>query len=196
MRPFHVDVPQSALDDLHRRIDATRWPEQMPFTGWERGVPLGYLQELTAHWREVFDWRAVEARLNSFPQIMTTIDGADVHALHVRSPEPDAFPLVLTHGWPGSVLEFLEVLGALEAARRVLRSERAAVAVGRVGVVDAGDGRGEFLPRRLAAARESLQCAAGIAVAERDDLVAPLGTARRSERDSQRKPHVMKTSKL
>lgn len=113
MRPFHVDVPQSALDDLHRRIDATRWPEQLPFTGWERGVPLGYLQELTAHWRETFDWRAVEARLNSFPQIMTTIDGADVHALHVRSPEPGALPLVLTHGWPGSVLEFLDVIGPL-----------------------------------------------------------------------------------
>lgn len=113
MRPFRVDIPQTALDDLHRRLDATRWPDQLPFTGWERGVPLGYLKELAAHWRESFDWRAVEARLNSFPQLITEIDGADVHFLHVRSPEPDALPLVLTHGWPGSVLEFLDVIGPL-----------------------------------------------------------------------------------
>jgi epoxide hydrolase len=113
MRPFRIDIPQAALDDLHRRLDRTRWPSALPGVGWERGVPLSYLQELAAYWRNEYDWRAWEARLNEFPQFTTEIDGANVHFLHVESPEPDALPLVLTHGWPGSVVEFVEVIGPL-----------------------------------------------------------------------------------
>ena len=113
IRPFRIDIPQAALDDLHRRLDRTRWPSELPGVGWERGVPLSYLQELAAYWRNEYNWRAWEARLNEFPQFTTEIDGANVHFLHVESPEPDALPLVLTHGWPGSVVEFAEVIGPL-----------------------------------------------------------------------------------
>ncbi|MDX2918406.1 MULTISPECIES: epoxide hydrolase family protein [Streptomyces] len=117
MRPFRIEIAQSDIDDLHRRIDATRWPSEIPGSGWDRGVPLSYLKELTGHWRHGYDWRAAEAELNAFPQFITTIDGADVHFLHVRSPEPDAVPLILTHGWPGSVAEFLDVIGPLSDPR-------------------------------------------------------------------------------
>ncbi|MER6910144.1 epoxide hydrolase family protein [Streptomyces sp. NPDC000594] len=117
MRPFHVRVPQEDLDDLRARLRATRWPARMPDTGWSRGAPQSYLQELAAYWRDGFDWRATEARINAFPQFMTTIDGADIHFLHVRSPEPDAVALLLTHGWPGSFIEFLEVIGPLTDPR-------------------------------------------------------------------------------
>jgi microsomal epoxide hydrolase len=114
IRPFRIDIPQADLDDLHRRLDATRWPEgEIPGTGWERGVPGAYLRELAAYWRERYDWRAAEAELNRYPQFITEIDGTDVHFLHVRSPQPDAMPLILTHGWPGSVAEFLDVIGPL-----------------------------------------------------------------------------------
>jgi epoxide hydrolase len=113
IRPFRIDIPQADLDDLRDRLARTRWPDQLPETGWERGVPLGYLRELAAYWRDGYDWRKHEAALNQHPQFTTTIDGATVHFLHVRSPEPDALPLVLTHGWPGSVVEFLEVIGPL-----------------------------------------------------------------------------------
>ncbi|WP_426502246.1 epoxide hydrolase family protein [Dactylosporangium sp. McL0621] len=112
MRRFRIDVPQTQLDDLHRRLADTRWPAQ-PDTGWERGVPLTYLRELAEYWRTGFDWRAAEARLNSYEQYVTEIDGADVHFLHVRSPHAGARPLLLTHGWPGSVAEFLDVIGPL-----------------------------------------------------------------------------------
>jgi epoxide hydrolase len=111
--PFTIDIPQAALDDLHARLDRTRWPSELPGVGWERGVPVDYLKELTAYWRDDYDWRAWEARVNEFPQFTTTIDGANIHFLHVQSPEPDALPLILTHGWPGSVVEFLEVIGPL-----------------------------------------------------------------------------------
>ncbi|MGW2157993.1 epoxide hydrolase family protein [Nonomuraea sp. NPDC001699] len=117
MRPFRIDIPDADLLDLHRRLDATRWPDELPGTGWERGVPLGYLKELADHWRHGFDWRAAEAELNRHPQFVDEIDGADVHFLHVRSPEPDAVPLLLTHGWPGSVAEFLDVIGPLTDPR-------------------------------------------------------------------------------
>ncbi|MET8233585.1 epoxide hydrolase family protein [Micromonospora sp. NPDC005298] len=113
MRPFRIEFPQSALDDLKRRIDDTRWPDEMPGVGWDRGVPLGYLKELASYWRTEFDWRAVEARLNEFPQYLTEIDGTSVHFMHIRSPEAGALPLILTHGWPGTVAEFLDVIGPL-----------------------------------------------------------------------------------
>ena len=117
MRPFRVDIPQDAIDDLHRRLAATRWPTELPGVGWERGVPLDYLVELAEYWRCSFDWRAAERRLNRFPQFVTEIDGANVHFLHVRSPEPEAVPLLLTHGWPGSVTEFLDVIEPLTDPR-------------------------------------------------------------------------------
>ena len=117
MQPFRIDIPQADLDDLHRRIAATRWPDELPDVGWDRGVPVAYLKELAEYWRTSYDWRAAEARLNRYPQFSTEIDGADIHFLHVRSPEPDALPLLLTHGWPGSVAEFLDVIGPLSDPR-------------------------------------------------------------------------------
>ncbi len=117
IRPFRVATPQAALDDLRARLASTRWPAPVPDTGWSRGVPQPYLQELADYWREEFDWRATEARVNAFPQFVATVDGADIHFLHVRSPEPGAMPLLLTHGWPGSFLEFLDVLGPLSDPR-------------------------------------------------------------------------------
>jgi microsomal epoxide hydrolase len=113
MRPFRIHIPQATLDDLHRRIDQTRWPEELPGVGWERGVPLNYLKELTGYWRNGYDWRAAEARLNRFAQFTTDIDGVNVHFLHVRSPEPDATPIILTHGWPGSSADYLSVIEPL-----------------------------------------------------------------------------------
>ncbi|WP_436758618.1 epoxide hydrolase family protein [Streptosporangium sp. V21-05] len=117
IRPFHIDIPQADLDDLRDRLARTRWPRELPDTGWSRGVPLDYLKDLAAYWAGGFDWRAQEARLNAFPQFVTTIDGQDIHFLHVRSPEPDARPLLLTHGWPSSPYEFLEVIGPLTDPR-------------------------------------------------------------------------------
>ncbi|MFC5218549.1 epoxide hydrolase family protein [Streptomyces coerulescens] len=113
VRPFRLDIPQSDLDDLHDRLDRTRWPDEIPGSGWAYGVPTDYLRDLVRHWRNVYDWRAAEARLNEWPQFTTTIDGANVHFAHVRSPEPDATPLIITHGWPGSIVEFLDVVGPL-----------------------------------------------------------------------------------
>src|SRR5262249_3451317 len=117
MKPFHIDIPQDQLDDLQRRLAHTRWPDELPAVGWSRGVPLPYLKERAGYWRISYDWRAAEARLNRFPQFTTLIDGANVHFLHVRSPERDALPLLLTHGWPGSVAEFLDVIGPLTDPR-------------------------------------------------------------------------------
>ncbi|WP_042448346.1 epoxide hydrolase family protein [Streptacidiphilus jiangxiensis] len=111
--PFRIDIPQSDLDDLSARLTAVRWPAELPGAEWSRGVPLGYLKELVEYWRTSYDWRKHEAELNEIPQFTTEIDGQNVHFLHVRSPEPDAMPLVLTHGWPGSVVEFLDVIGPL-----------------------------------------------------------------------------------
>jgi microsomal epoxide hydrolase len=117
MRTFRIDVPQSDLDDLTRRLESTRWPAELPGDSWDRGVPLGYLKELAEYWRTSFDWRKAEARLNSHEQFVTEIDGVPVHFLHVRSPEPQARPLLLTHGWPGGVAEFLDVIGPLHDPR-------------------------------------------------------------------------------
>ena len=117
MEPFRIDVPDRALDDLHERLDRTRWPAEQAGIGWSRGVPIGYLRELTEYWRTTYDWRRHEAELNRLPQLTTTIDGTTVHAVHVRSPEPGALPLVLTHGWPGSIVELLDVIGPLTDPR-------------------------------------------------------------------------------
>ncbi|MFF8293163.1 epoxide hydrolase family protein [Streptomyces sp. NPDC016309] len=117
LRPFRIDVPQDQLDDLRSRLAATRWPDELPGVGWSRGVPLTYLQGLAEYWRTAYDWRAHEAALNAFPQYLTTIDGQNVHFLHVRSPEPGATPLMLLHGWPGSVADFLDVIGPLSDPR-------------------------------------------------------------------------------
>ncbi|MDC0769826.1 epoxide hydrolase family protein [Streptomyces sp. HD] len=110
---FRIDIPQSDLDDLHDRLDRTRWPDELPGVGWAYGVPSDYLRELVRYWRHTYDWRAAEARLNEWPQFTTEIDGAHVHFAHVRSPEPDATPLIVTHGWPGSIVEFLDIVGPL-----------------------------------------------------------------------------------
>ena len=117
MRPFRIDVPQEDLDDLRDRLGRTRWPGEVPGVGWDRGVPPNYLKELAEYWRTSYDWREWEARLNGIPQFTTTIDGQNVHFLHVRSPESGAFPLILSHGWPGSVVEFLDVIGPLTDPR-------------------------------------------------------------------------------
>ena len=113
MQPFRVDVSDEDLDELRRRIRATRWPEREPVTDHSQGVPLDYLRELCRYWADDYDWRRCEQALNAFPQVRHEIDGLGIHALHVRSPHEDALPLVLTHGWPGSVLEFLDVIGPL-----------------------------------------------------------------------------------
>ncbi|MEU8242609.1 epoxide hydrolase family protein [Actinoplanes missouriensis] len=115
--PFRVDIPQSQLDDLKARLANTRWPDELPGVGWSRGVPVGYLRELAEYWRDGFDWRAQEAAINAYPQHRVTLDGQRVHFLHVRSPEPDATPLLLLHGWPGGVVDFLDVIGPLTDPR-------------------------------------------------------------------------------
>lgn len=110
---FTIAVPQAQLDDLQSRLRATRWPDALPGTGWELGTDLAYLRELCASWAEEFDWRRAEARLNAWEHHRTVIDGQQLHYLHAPSPHPGALPLLLTHGWPGSVVEFLHVLGPL-----------------------------------------------------------------------------------
>lgn len=115
--PFRIEIPQSDIDDLHARLANTRWPADVAGTGWSRGAPTSYVKDLAEYWRTGFDWRGWEARLNEFPQFTTEIDGQNVHFLHVRSPEPDAMPLILTHGWPGSVVEFIDLIGPLTDPR-------------------------------------------------------------------------------
>lgn len=117
VQPFEVNIPQQDLDDLRERLARTRWPSEVPGAGWDRGVPLDYPKELAEYWRTRYDWREHEARLNGFPQFTTEIDGQNVHFLHVRSPDPGALPLILTHGWPGSVVEFLGIIGPLSDPR-------------------------------------------------------------------------------
>jgi pimeloyl-ACP methyl ester carboxylesterase len=113
IRPFRIDIPQTDLDDLRNRLTRTRWPREIPGSGWSRGVPVEYLKGLADYWRNGFDWRAQEAKLNAFPQFTTEIDGQVIHFLHIRSPEPTAIPLVMTHGWPSTVAEFMAVIGPL-----------------------------------------------------------------------------------
>ncbi|GIP17697.1 microsomal epoxide hydrolase [Paenibacillus montaniterrae] len=112
IQPFRVHVSQEDIDDLKRRLDRSRYP-QLVDTGWERGVPLAYLQELAAYWQHQFDWRKQEAFFNQFPHYITTIEGQNIHFLHIRSQEPNAKPLMLIHGWPGSFIEFLYVIEPL-----------------------------------------------------------------------------------
>jgi pimeloyl-ACP methyl ester carboxylesterase len=114
---FRIAVPDTDLDDLRERLDRTRWPEPETVAGsedpWAQGVPVAWLRDVVEYWRSSYDWREREARLNAVPQFRTTIDGLGVHFVHAVSPEPDALPLLLTHGWPGSIIEFLQVLGPL-----------------------------------------------------------------------------------
>ncbi|HEY9410116.1 MAG TPA: epoxide hydrolase, partial [Jiangellaceae bacterium] len=113
IRPFTIDVPQADLDDLRDRLARTRWAADLPYVGWSRGVPVSYLKGLAEYWRDGYDWRVHERELNTYPQFTTEIDGQNIHFLHVRSPEPDALPLILTHGWPGSPVEFQQMIGRL-----------------------------------------------------------------------------------
>jgi epoxide hydrolase len=108
---FHIAVSDEQLEDLRRRLRSTRWPERE--THPNQGVPLAYMRELCTYWADDYDWRATEARLNALPQFRTSIDGLGIHFIHVRSANPDALPLVMTHGWPGSVIEFLKVIAPL-----------------------------------------------------------------------------------
>jgi pimeloyl-ACP methyl ester carboxylesterase len=117
LRPFRIQVPQGDLEDLRERLARTRWPAEMAGVGWKRGVPLAYLQELADYWTNAYDWRAAEAEINRYPQFTTDIDGQTIHFLHVQSPEASALPLILSHGWPGSFVEFLDVIGPLSDPR-------------------------------------------------------------------------------
>jgi pimeloyl-ACP methyl ester carboxylesterase len=111
--PFRIDIPQTTLDDLQRRLTDARLPAKLPGDGWDTGVPVSWLSELVDYWRTEYDWRKVEQQLNEFPQYTTEIDGQQIHFLHVRSAEADALPLLLTHGWPGSFIEFVDLIGPL-----------------------------------------------------------------------------------
>jgi pimeloyl-ACP methyl ester carboxylesterase len=113
MQPFRIDVPQSELDDLHDRLERTRWPDELPDVGWSYGVGKAYLAELIDYWRTGYDWRLHEERLNNVPQFTTEIDGQNIHFLHIRSPDSDATPLLVSHGWPSTVYDFLDILGPL-----------------------------------------------------------------------------------
>ncbi|WP_344950365.1 epoxide hydrolase family protein [Actinomadura miaoliensis] len=117
IRPFRIAVPQGDLDDLRDRLARTRWPDQLPGVGWSYGIPLERVKELAEYWRTEYDWRRHEARLNEFPQFTTEIDGQRVHFLHARSPEPDALPLILTHGWPSTFADFSRMVGPLTDPR-------------------------------------------------------------------------------
>lgn len=115
--PFTVSIPDEALDDLKTRLANTRWPEEETVDDWSQGVPLSYVKEVCQYWAEEYDWRERETAFNRFDQFISEVDGLDIHYIHVRSPEPDALPLLITHGWPGSVVEFHKVIDALSNPR-------------------------------------------------------------------------------
>lgn len=117
IRPFQIAIPQLDIEDLQDRLARTRWSGELPGIGWSRGVPVDYLKELAEYWRTAYNWRQHEAALNELPQFTTRIDGQTIHFLHIRSPEPGATPLMLLHGWPGSFVEFLDVIGPLTNPR-------------------------------------------------------------------------------
>jgi pimeloyl-ACP methyl ester carboxylesterase len=113
VKPFRIEVSEADLRDLRQRLKHTRWPERETVEDWSQGVPLAYVHDLCRYWGEEYDWRATEARLNALPQFRTVIDGLGIHFLHIRSPHAEALPLVITHGWPGSIIEFLKAIGPL-----------------------------------------------------------------------------------
>jgi pimeloyl-ACP methyl ester carboxylesterase len=113
LTPFRVEIPDAALDDLRGRLARARLPNQIEGIGWDQGTELGFLEQLLTYWRDGYDWRAQEARLNALDHVLAEADGQRIHAIHARSPEPDALPLLLVHGWPGSVAEFLDAIGPL-----------------------------------------------------------------------------------
>jgi epoxide hydrolase len=113
IRPFRVETPMAQLEDLQIRLRLTRWPEAETVRDWTQGIPLSYMKDLCAYWADGYDWHATESRINALPQFQTEVDGLDIHFLHVRSPHPNAMPLVMTHGWPGSIVEFMKVIGPL-----------------------------------------------------------------------------------
>ena len=113
VRPFRVDTPDEVLDDLRRRVAATKWPEKETVADQSQGVPLALIQELARHWATEYDWRKCEAALKALPQFITEIDGLDIHFIHVRSQHEDALPLIVNHGWPGSIIEQLKIIGPL-----------------------------------------------------------------------------------
>jgi epoxide hydrolase len=117
IRPFTIAIPDADLKYLRDRLKSARWPASFAGDGWQRAVPVSYLRRIADHWRTSFDWRAQEARLNAFPQFVTTIDGQPIHFLHVRSPEPDALPLVISHGYPSSIAEFTGLIERLTDPR-------------------------------------------------------------------------------
>ena len=116
IRPFTLRLPQVDLDDLRDRLDRARWPDELPGDV-DDGIKQSYVRSLYDYWRDEYDWRATEAQINAHPQFTTKIDGQNVHFLHVRSPEPNALPLIVTHGWPGSILEFFDIIGPLSDPR-------------------------------------------------------------------------------
>jgi microsomal epoxide hydrolase len=113
IEPFRIDVPEAVLTDLHARLARTRFPDEIPDSGWSYGTNLAYLRELVAYWRDVYDWRAAEAGLNAFAQFRADVDGIGIHFIHERGTGPAPLPLVITHGWPGSVMEFKKIIGPL-----------------------------------------------------------------------------------
>src|SRR5262245_37939959 len=113
IRPFTIETAQADLDDLRARIEGTRWPEKEPVADHSQGVPLATMQKLARYWAMEHDWRKIEARLNALPQFITEIDGLDIHFIHVRSKHEDALPVIITHGWPGSVIEQLKIVDPL-----------------------------------------------------------------------------------
>lgn len=110
---FQINIHENELEDLQRRLRATRWPDRETTNDWSQGIPLAYVQEVCRYWAEEYDWRATESRLNALDQFRTNLDGLGIHFIHIRSPHENALPLVMTHGWPGSIVEFLKVIGPL-----------------------------------------------------------------------------------
>ena len=121
IRPFQVSFPEEELTELRRRINATKWPEKEPVTDASQGVQLATIQKLARYWGTEYDWRPCEARLNALPNFITEIDGLDIHFIHVRSKHENALPIIITHGWPGSVVEQLKLVDPLDQSHRPWR---------------------------------------------------------------------------
>ena len=113
VKPFTIEVPDAVLDDLYRRLESTRWPTEIPGSGWDYGSNLGYVQELVGYWRSRFDWRAQEKRLNAFHHYKTTVEGLGIHFIHEQGRGPSPMPLIITHGWPGSFFEMYKLIPLL-----------------------------------------------------------------------------------